>query len=281
MLVIERTLAWLRRDRVEGWPAEIGDGIEAPIFVVGYPRSGTTLVEQALSAHPRLVVTGEDPVLYRVKAATPGALQLKSEYPEALEEFTVEDVKRLRRLYVEEARKALGPASEGKRVVEKQPLALVDLPFVRRIFPESPVIMTLRDPRDACLSCFMQDFHRGTPHFYDLGWTAEHYDAVMRLWALQKRELAGLKWMEVRYEDLVERMEEESRRMLAFAGEEWDEGVARYFEKKHMRYVSTPSYADVMKPAYKTSVARWKKYEDRMAGALAILAPHVKELGYE
>lgn len=280
-LTIDRCRRVVSAERVAGWAAPSSDGLAAPVFLVGYPRSGTTLVEQMLGAHPAFVTTGEDPILYRVKAKIPAMIGAGKEYPEALDALTPEQIGRLRAMYWEEAHAAMGPALKGKRLVEKHPLVIVDLPLVRRLFPESKVLVVLRDPRDAVLSCFMQDFDRGTPHFYDLGWTAEHYDLVMDLWAHYKTALPGLPFHEMKYEELCAEPETHAKKMLAFLGEAWDDRTLRFFEKERRRYVTTPSYADVQKPVYTASVGRWRRYQSALAPVMPRLERHVAAMGFD
>lgn len=280
-LTIDRCRRIVAAERVAAWAPPPADALAAPVFLVGYPRSGTTLVEQMLAAHPSFVTTGEDPILYRVKAQIPSLIGAEREYPDALDALTPDQLTRLRAMYWEEAASVMGDALRGKRLVEKHPLVLVDLPLVRRLFPESKVIVVLRDPRDAVLSCFMQDFDRGTPHFYDLGWTAEHYDLVMDLWAHYKTALPGLVYHELKYEELCAEPEPHARRLLEFLGERWDDRVLKFFEPDKRRYVTTPSYADVQKPVYTASVGRWRRYQGALAPVLPRLERHIREMGYD
>ncbi len=279
-IVIERCREVITPQRVAAWPAPRPDGLPSPAFLVGFPRSGTTLMEQMLASHPRILTTEEVSVLYRVKADIPSMVALRNPYPEALDDFTPDEVARMRARYWDDARKIFGDRLAGKRLVEKHPLTLVDLPLVRRLFPDAPVIVALRDPRDACLSAFMQDFDRGTPHFYDLGWTAEYYDAVMGLWLLYKCAL-GMNALELKYEDLVAEPEKHARAMVAILGEAWDDSVLRFFAPEHRRYVTTPSYADVARPVYASSVGRWKNYEPEVEGLAPLLSPYAEAFGYE
>lgn len=279
-IVIDRCRESITPERVAAWASPPKDDLPAPIFLIGFPRSGTTLVEQMLAAHPRFVTTEEISFLYKVKSAIPQMVDVRKPYPEALDDFTPADIAAMRRRYWEEARAGMGQAIAGKRLVEKHPLTLIDLPLVRRLFPEALLIVCLRDPRDACLSSFMQDFDRGTPHFYDLGWTVEFYEAVMGLW-LRYRPMLGLKFHELRYEDLVQEPEKHARSLVSFLGEPWNDSVMKFFAPEHRRYVTTPSYADVARPVYASSVNRWKHYTPEMEALQPALAPFVAAFGYE
>ncbi len=142
-------------------------------------------------------------------------------------------------------------------------------------------MVALRDPRDACLSCFMQRFqlNDAMANFLDLAETARTYAAVMGLW-LHYREALPLAWHEYRYEDLVEDFEGELRRVLDFIGAGWHDDVARYREKTGRPAVTTPSYGQVTRPLYKSAIGRWRAYRDELAPVLPTLEPLVAAFGY-
>lgn len=121
---------------------------------------------------------------------------------------------------------------------------------------------------------------RGVPAFYNLDHTAELYVALMDLWAYYKRVL-NLNFMELRYEDLVADPEAKAREVLAFLGVDWNPEVLKFYEPKHRRMITTPSYQDVTRPVYSSAKARWRNYERHMTGALKTLAGKVEQLGYE
>jgi hypothetical protein len=156
----------------------------APVFFVGFPRSGTTLMERALKAHPEIVTTDERSPLTPILTE----LSKNKAYPENLDRLTGEDVKQLQDRFWAEAEATLGPL-DGRLLVDKMPLNIVNLGLANGLFPEARVLVALRDPRDTCLSCFMQrfQFSDAMVNFLDLERTAETYGAVMGLW-LQYRD---------------------------------------------------------------------------------------------
>ena len=162
------------------------------------------------------------------------------------------------------------------------PLNLVYLPAVRRLFPRSRVIVALRDPRDCCLSCFMQVFGPNTwmRHFHSLERAAALYADVMSLWLLYRDRL-GLEWTEIRYEDVVADVETQARRLIDFLGLEWTDDVLDYRAKAEAKYISTPSYSAVRKPVYSTSVRRWERYRDQIEPIQPMLRAFVHEFGYQ
>ena len=169
----------------------------------------------------------------------------------------------------------------GRRVVDKLPLNLVDAGLISLLFPDARIIVALRDPRDAVLSCFMQDFRLNDAMAAFLGRasTAGLYHAVMSLW-LHYRTVLALPWMEYRYEDLVADFEGTVRDLLSFVGEPWDPVVLRYREAIPGRAISTPSYAAVTSPIHGQAVERWRRYADWLAPEAAVLAPYVAAFGY-
>ncbi len=251
----------------------------APAFIVGFPRTGTTLLEQILNAHPALHATDELPVLQPVRDVLQEHFVGREAYPTWLGKLTPRQLEQGREAYWNRARWYCGEALNGKKLVDKQPLNLSHLPLAKRLFPKAPVIVVIRDPRDTCLSCFFQPM-RGVPAFYNLDHTAELYVALMDLWAYYKRVL-NLNFMELRYEDLVADPEAKAREVLAFLGVDWNPEVLKFYEPKHRRMITTPSYQDVTRPVYSSAKARWRNYERHMTGALKTLAGKVEQLGYE
>ncbi len=280
---IARNRTWFTRDRVSGWgDAAVDDDPSSPIFLVGFPRSGTTLTEQILGSHPGLVTADERPLVRKgLVNELPAVLGREAPYPQCLADLNPTHIRRLRACYWEQANKVVGPNPDGRRLVDKLPLNIVDLGLIHRVFPDAPILVALRDPRDVCLSCFMQAFrpNEAMMHFFDLTATARLYEAVMNLW-LQYRTILNLRSVEIRYEDLVADFEPTVRRIINFVGVYWDDSVLRYHETDKHRYVSTPSYESITLPIYSRSVGRWRNYEEQLKPILGVLEPFVKEFGY-
>jgi tetratricopeptide (TPR) repeat protein len=248
----------------------------APIFFVGFPRSGTTLMERALKAHPRILTTDErSPLTAVLRRVVQGGA-----YPGALECLTDEQLETLRDLFWTRAEALLGPL-EGRVVVDKFPLNIVHLGLANGLFPEARVVVALRDPRDACLSCFMQrfQFNDAMVNFCDLQRTAATYGAVMDLWR-HYRGVLSLPWHEYRYEDMVEDFEGVLRGVLAFIGLPWHEDVMAYREKVAQQAITTPSYRQVTREIYKSAAGRWRGYQEALAPILPTLQPFAADFGY-
>ena len=143
-------------------------------------------------------------------------------------------------------------------MVDKLPLNIIQLGFINRVFPDSPVIVAVRDPRDCCLSAFMQDFRLNPAmlHMITLESSARFYDRVMDLW-IHYRDTLDLNYFQYRYEDLVGDFERVTRELLQFIDEEWDDQVSEFYRSAQTRRISTPSYQDVTRPLYSRSLQRW------------------------
>lgn len=274
---VTATESWLARH--PGGPGAVAEppkAAQAPVFFVGFPRSGTTLMEQVLAAHPRVATTEEKSPLSHVVER----LRHESDYPDALDRLSVQALEDLRAAFWSDASALLG-SLEGRLLIDKLPLNLVDLGCAERLLPAARVIVALRDPRDVCLSCFMQFFKLNDPmaNFLDIGRTAETYAAVMDLW-LRYRESLSLPWLEYRYEDLIADFDGTVRTVLEFIGLAWHDDMARYRDKAEKRDIATPSYRQVTGALSSRAIGRWRSYREQLAPILPILQPYVEAFGY-
>lgn len=257
-------------------PPTVPAGSPPPVFLIGFPRSGTTLLERVLRAHPRVAVVEEQetlaPLLEDFVLAPDGTARAAGLDAAAVAAY--------RAAYRELTRRLTG-AADGQVVIDKMPLYTLFLPLIRRVFPDANIIMALRDPRDVCLSCFAQNFglNAAMAQFLDIGKTARYYATVVGL-GLEALERPPIRALRVRYEDLIENLEGEARRALDFLGLEWDPAVLRWRERLAGARVTTPSYRQVARPLYRSSVGRWRAYAGELAPALPALEPYVAALGY-
>lgn len=252
-----------------------------PIFFVGFPRSGTTLLETMLSAHPGIMASDEQPFLTEVINTVRRRMPPGAEFPAFFASLDDAEMEALEEAYWQFVARDLGSEALGeRRLLDKLPLNICFLPVVRRIWPDAKVIVALRDPRDVCLSCLFQPFgpNDAMIHFARLDTTTALYTQVMGLWQRYKHEL-GLAWFESRYEDLVADPASRVRAILDFLGLPWDDAVLRYAERK--REVRTPSYAGIAGGVHTRSVQRWRRYQKQFAPYLPRLAPLIAALGYE
>jgi len=258
----------------------------APVFFVGFPRSGTTLIERMLGSHRGAVAIEERPfvtvLLSRAKRMLGVGSGASPDEAQVVDRLETEHLASLEACYWRLVDDELGPdAARGAMVVDKMPLNIVDLPLIRRVFPDARVLVGLRDPRDCCLSCFMQHFYANAAliHTASLESTARLYTGVMGLW-LRYREQLGLAWHQTRYEDLVSDPQSEAERVLGFLGLEWDPAVLSSHATASGTAVHTPSYQAVARPINARAVARWKHYADHLALVEPTLAPFIHKFGY-
>lgn len=257
------------------WPAadRPGQGEGArPAFLVGFPRSGTTLLDTALMGHPAISVIEEQPVL---KAVADLAEPLGD-----IRKLSAGQIAILRHSYGEEAARH-APDAKGL-VLDKMPLNLLRGPLLARLFPTAPILFAIRHPCDAVLSCYMQNFriNQAMASFLTLRDAARFYDAAMGYWT-QCRALLPLNVAEVRYEDLVADRNGELRRIVAFLGLDWDDAVLRHEDTAMARgIIRTPSYAQVTEGIYRRAAGRWERYRAHLAPVMDVLAPWAIRFGY-
>jgi Flp pilus assembly protein TadD len=257
----------------ESWsPLKRGDR-PAPVFLVGFPRSGTTLLDTVLMGHPAVEVLEEEPILEPVSAKLGGF--------ERLPGLGQAEADSLRSLYFAGLDR-LVPEAAGKTVIDKLPLNLLAAPLIHRLFPDARFLFAQRHPCDVVLSCFMQSFeiNDAMANFLDLDDSARLYDLALAFWQ-RCREVLPLDAHVVRYEMLVEDLEAEAKAVLDFLGLPWDPAVLDHRRTAKARgTISTPSYSQVIRPIYRDASGRWERYRTQMEPVMPILAPWALSLGY-
>jgi tetratricopeptide (TPR) repeat protein len=261
--------------------ASIRSDVAQPIFIVGFPRSGTTMIEQTLSAHPLVSAGDELPIIGELTALIPRILSSPLAYPEAFAELwlgdQIEGLDNLRDYYLQRARQ-LGALRKGARwFTDKMPLNETHLGLIGLIFPKAPIIHLIRHPLDVVLSVFSNHLTHGFYCAYDLTSIARHYVLVMDLVDHYRREIT-LKYLAVRYEDVIDRQEESVRHILAFIGAPYDRRCLDFHENR--RYARTASYAQVTEKLYDRSRNRYRAYKDQLQPVIPILEPVCQRLGY-
>lgn len=240
---------------------------QRPVFIVGMPRSGTSLVEQILASHPAVFGAGELHELTHITTELPALLGNQLPYPQCVTAMTVTHCDQLARRYLETLD---GLSSKSLRVTDKMPDNFLRLGLIAMLFPHARIIHCLRDPLDTCLSCYFQNFGPGLSFTFDLASLAEYYRQYRRLME-HWRTVIDLPLLEVRYEDLVKDQERVSREMVSFCALEWDERCLRFHETD--RVANTASYDQVRRPLYSRSIERWRHYA-RHLGPLENLAKY-------
>lgn len=270
-----KALAELHRARP---PVGEGDAGSDLLFVVGFPRSGTTLLDQVLDAHPEIEVIEERPLV----AAMIADMALSGyHYPSDLPRLQPSDIADLREHY--RVRLARHTGRTGTRyTVDKMPLNMAHVALIRRVFPGARFILALRHPCDVVLSCFMQNFglNDWMAAFATLDGAAALYRATFAAW---ESYIAAVETpaITVRYEDVVGDLEREARRITGFLDLPFDPGMLAFHEHARSRGVlATPSAAQVTQPIYRTALARWRRYDSVMAPIAEGLSAEIQRYGY-
>ncbi len=251
----------------------------APVQVVGYPRSGTTLIDQILQAHPSVVGMEETPVSDR----TAGDLdQACGSFVKNLADLTPGQISDFQARYFDYARD-YADFSDDQILLDKNPFNVARLGYMLRLFPDMKTIIMLRHPLDCILSCLMQVFtvNRGTVMMADLESAVLYYTKSFELLEHFQRVFPNASFYELRYEDLVENQSEESEYLLEFLELPWDEKVLRFYENEDKALVTSASYAQVNQPIYQSAKYRWKNYAHHFEPVMDKLQPWIEKFGYE
>jgi len=252
---------------------EIADDRPDPVFLVGFPRSGTTLLDTILMGHPGTVVMEEQPPLNLVENALGGLAVLPGMDSNA--------IAKSRDYYFTEVKK-VQPVAPGQLLVDKSPLFLYRLPLIQRLFPRSKIILALRHPCDVILSCFMANFRLNSAmaNFLHLSDAAELYDLVFQHWEASLA-LFPSSVHPIVYERLVEDVAAEVRPLFDFLDLEWDDIVLDHSRTAKSRgLITTASYSQVTEPIYQRASGRWTRYREKLRPILPILNPWIERYGY-
>ncbi len=250
---MQRIVDFFDMARMQRLPSS-GCESQVPVFIVGMPRSGTTLIEQILSCHAQIEGAGELKDISSIAESLFHHHNGVHKYPVYLQDTAPTKLNECANTYLERLRKV---SSSAQRVVDKMPGNFMHLGFIQMLFPNARIIHAKRDQMDTCLSCYFQAF-RGHSYLHDLthlGAFYRQYERLMQHWL----SVSQLPILEVQYEDLVDDTEGKSREIVEFCGMPWDENCLQFH--KSDRTVMTASYQQVRRPIYKSSVQRWRNYE--------------------
>ena len=252
-------------------------------FLGGHPRSGTTLLEQILGAHPEITAFDE-PMAFTQEILDPLA---PLEGGPTLTLSTLNQLNEVRRSrfqqrYLQNLQRENADRSATGLLLDKNPSHTASIHLWLRLFPAVKIIIALRDPRDVIISCFFQNLQLNVTNanFLSLERTAKHYADLMDVW-LRLRELGGFDWIESRYEDIVSAMESEGQRVTQFLGLAWHPQQAAYHEAARKKFVFAPTYNEVTRPVHQRAVNRWRQYASTLAPLQSRLEPYRRAFGYE
>lgn len=251
-------------------------------FLVGFMRSGTTLTQEVLDAHPDVYVADEADFIWAMHRELHMMDKSTANTAAKLRRLDFAGVLHLRECYWNRVRQRLGDSIGERMLVDKFTMNTIDLGLINVIFPDAKVIFVMRDPRDVCVSCFMQLMVPSPATVHLLTWqgTVEFYAAVMDWWMYIKQQMT-MGFIEFRYEDAVMQFEPTFRKIFGFLGLSWDASVADFHKRAAGKFISTPSRTQVAQPLYTSSVTRWRHFESEFASVSELLAPFVNEFHYE
>lgn len=279
----EQMVAGLSRERFERWQTSFtSDTGNRLALLTGFPRTGTTLLEQVLDAHPQVVSAEEREVFSGLVFPLLGSGH-RADAPivPLLEGLSTAQLATARQSYLEAMEATLGEPIGDRFFVDKNPAMNLMIPPMRRVFPELRLIVALRDPRDVVVSCFLRylPINPVSVCFLTLERTVDRYRLDMETWLKMRDMLDG--WVEVRYEEIVASVEQAAKRVLGELQLPWDDAMLTYRTRPKQKAVLSPSYEAVARPVFTTSIGRWQNYERQLAPQLAKLTSLAKALGYE
>lgn len=269
--LIEQTRALLTPQRTQAWrdkakPTEP----PAPAFLIGFPRSGTTLTEQVIAAHPDAASTDEHPALSHIVSRIPQVTGSAAPYPHNILDISDAAASILRADYRKSVLNHIPESARtAKVVVDKLPLNILNIALIARLFPTAPILFALRDPRAVILSCMMQSWRPNAAmcNLMGLQRTARFYAATMDLWLDIKPTIAN-PIHEFHYEQTVHDLESQARALLEFLSLDFDPAVLDFHKSAKGKFISTPSAQAVAQPIHTAPAHRWKNYEHRLAPIL-------------
>ena len=258
--------------------SEDNDVTISPVFLVGFPRSGTTLMDTILRSHSKIEVLEEKPTVVAAKAAI-----RKNGYNEIHNNiFPIDILSEAKAAYIKEFRKYIKSSDTSSVYIDKLPLNLIEVPLINQLFPAAKFILALRHPFDTILSCWMQDFeiNAAMANMVDLDRIVDLYCVAMETFKICRSEY-NLNVHTIRYEDLLEDLKGESSALLTFLDLTWETNMEDYRATALKRgRINTPSYSQVSQPIYKEAKYRWVNYKEYLDKYSDQIEPWIQEFGY-
>ena len=258
---------------------QLKDEFFQPIFLIGFPRSGTTLLDTILRTNKSIEVIEEKPILRNFLKDIDIKIKNNLNHLDNLDEKFIQD---MQNVYFEERAHYL-ENKKTKIVIDKMPLNIIYIGEILRFFPNAKFIFALRNPYDSVLSCFIQQFalNPAMKNFISLESSANLYDLVMKLWIIYK-EIFSINYHFIKYENLVTDFEKTTKEIFKFLEIDWSEDTKNFHltAKKRLN-ISTPSYDQITSPLYSRSIGRWKNYEKEFKNIKNILDPWLDEFDYK
>ena len=277
---IDKRKAFFEKSIIKKWKTiKLLNARPNPVFLIGFPRSGTTLLDSILNSHPSIEVIEEKPMVSKL-------IESLSKLPggglQDLEKIDEIQIKKLKKIYFDSLDMQINNKKNSKIYIDKFPLNIIYIGEIFRIFPNAKFIISVRHPYDCVLSCFMQNFelNDAMANFLTIKDSAKLYDSVMSLW-MQYLSIFEIKYHNVKYENLIQKFNPTVKSILNFLELPWDDSVLKYSKTaKQKKNIATPSYKQVIKPIYPHASGRWKRYENEMSNVNLILKKWVNKFDY-
>ena len=253
---------------------------KSPIFLIGFPRSGTTLLDTILRSHPSIDVLEEKPIVEKWLSNINDNFNDNLDYLNLIEQ---KNMSKIQNLYFDLRNKNLDNFNYNKTYIDKMPLNIIYVGEIVKIFPKAKFLFALRHPCDCVLSCFMQSFeiNDAMSNFFNLKDTSNLYSSIMNLWEIFMKKLS-LNVHIIKYENLINNFDDSIKKTLKFVDMDWSDDVLNFYKTAETgRIINTPSYDQVNKPIYKTSIEKWKNYENQIKEVFPILEPWIKKFDYK
>jgi len=250
--------------------------VQTHVFLLGFPRSGTTLLERVMDTHPDMEAMPERECLMDAGNDLTGS----SEALDRLARLDGDNLARYRKSYWDSVR-TNWRAPSRRIFIDKMPLNTISICLIAKLFPDAKILFAIRDPRDVVLSCFRRRFGMTAQMFelLSLENAVHYYDRVMQLATLYRDKLAP-DLHQIRYEDMVKHFEAELRRICAFLGAEWSDAIRDFAQAASVKDVGTPSAPQIARGLYTQGIGQWRRYATQMESVLPVLAPWIARFSY-
>ena len=297
----ETNIAQKRSDQEHRWLHHLTDSVtpshfkswsqrESPnspesVLLTGCPRSGTTLIEKILDAHPSVI--SADELSAFTKFILPGLVKGKRDSKgffdaDILDRLPAFRLKKQEQRYTQYLQEAMNEKIGDRILIEKSPSTTFLIPAYQRLWPRNRILYALRDPRDIAISCFFRwlPMNSVSVRYQKLEDTCKRTAEELEAWLKLRQQLPKNSWHETRYEDTVADYSQESQKVLEWMGLPWDDSISNYRSHMEKRGVNSPSYAAATQPIYTGALERWKHYEECLEPHLDILQPCMEALNY-
>lgn len=276
---VEKKIKFFSKPSFKGWSkTNFSFKKKNPVFLIGFPRSGTTLLDTILRSHNSIRVLEEKPIVDRFVEKLNELINFDLNNLDKINEKTFNDMFNTYFNYREEYLKT----NEDNIYIDKMPLNIVYVGELMKFFPDAKFILAIRNPYDCVMSCYMQNFqlNHAMANFLSIDDTSKTYNLVMSLWK-KYFDIFKIKCHQIRYEDLIGDFKTSVDKLLGFLELPWSDDVLKFYETASKRgIINTPSYNQVSQPIYSSSINRWKNYEDKFENSKTILDKWAKEFGY-